>query len=195
MSKKKKVIAIAAILLTIAISFIGGQTYAKYTSQVVGLGVGKVADWSFKVNGETDRITQIIDLASTVNNETLVNNRIAPGTQGSFTIKVDGTGSDVGIKYELSSTAEFAKPANLKFTYNGTTYNTLTELFANAGGYIYADETNKVKDIKIDWEWLYETGTTDEEIAQNDELDTKAGMGDNLAFDVYVTATQIMPNA
>lgn len=195
MSKTKKVIAIAAILLTIAISFIGGQTYAKYTSQVVGLGVGKVADWSFKVNGVTDRINQIIDLASTANNETLVNNRIAPGTQGSFTIKVDGTGSDVGIKYELSSTAEFAKPANLKFIYNGTTYNTLTELFANAGGYIYADETNKVKDIKIDWEWLYETGTTDEEIAQNDELDTEAGMGDNLAFDVYVTATQIMPNA
>ena len=195
MSKTKKVIAIAAILLTIAISFIGGQTYAKDTSQVVGLGVGKVADWSFKVNGVTDRINQIIDLASTANNETLVNNRIAPGTQGSFIIKVDGTGSDVGIKYELSSTAEFAKPANLKFTYNGTTYNTLTELFANAGGYIYADETNKVKDIKIDWEWLYETGTTEEEIAQNDELDTEAGMGDNLAFDVYVTATQIMPNA
>ena len=92
MSKKKKIIAIMAILLVILMSFVGGQTYAKYKSQVVGVGVGSIADWSFKVNGETDRITQAIDLAKTVNNETLINKRIAPGTEGSFTITIDATG-------------------------------------------------------------------------------------------------------
>lgn len=195
MSRTKKIIAIVAILLTILMSFIGGHTYAKYTSKIVGVGSGKVADWSFKVNDVTDRITKVIDLAPTANNETLVNNRIAPGTKGSFTIKVDGTGSEVGIKYELATTADLGKPTNLKFTWNGTTYDTITELFANAGGYIYANEQNKVKEIKIDWEWPYETGTTDEEIAENDALDTEAGRGDNFAFDVHVTATQIAPNA
>lgn len=195
MSRKKKIIAVAAILLIILASFIGGQTYAKYTSQVVGLGVGKVADWNFKVNGVTDRIPKTIDLTSTVNDETLINNKIAPGTQGSFTITIDGTGSEVGMKYELTSTAELGKPSNLKFTWNGTTYNTLTELFANAGGYIYANEENKVKEIKIDWEWPYQIGENDEEIAANDELDMDSGLGESYAFDVYVTATQIMPNA
>lgn len=195
MSKKKKIIVVAAILLIISVSFIGGQTYAKYTSQVIGLGVGKVATWEFKVNGVTDRIPKTIDLTSTVNDETLANNRIAPGTHGSFTITIDGTGSEVGMKYELSSTAELGKPSNLKFTWNGTTYNTLTELFENAGGYIYANEENKVKEINIDWEWPYQIGKTDEEIAANDELDMESALGESFAFDVYVTATQIVPNA
>lgn len=197
MSKKKKIIAIMAILLVILMSFVGGQTYAKYKSQVVGVGVGSIADWSFKVNGETDRITQAIDLAKTVNNETLINKRIAPGTEGSFTITIDATGSDVGIKYDLSTTAELGKPTNLKFTCNGTTYDTLTDLFANEGGYIYANDTNKIKTLQIDWEWPYQTGTTDEEIAESDELDTESGLGKygaSFAFDVYVTGTQIEPN-
>ena len=197
MIKKKKIIAIMAILLVILMSFVGGQTYAKDTSRVEGLGVGRVADWSFKVNDFTDRITQAILLTSTADEETLVNNKIAPGTHGSFIIKIDGTGSYVGIKYELTTTSELGKPANLRFTWNGTTYDTLTELFANAGGYIYANEQNKVKEIKIDWEWPYQTGTTDEEIAESDELDTESGLGKygaSFAFDVYVTGTQIEPN-
>ena len=195
MSRKKKVIAIVAILLTILMSFIGGHTYAKYTSEVEGLGIGRVADWNFKVNDATDRITQAINLAGTANEETLVNDRIAPGTKGSFTIKIDGTGSEVGIKYALTTTSELGKPTNLRFTWDGTTYDTLNELFENAGGYIYANEPNKVREIKIDWEWPYETGISDEEIAANDELDTRAGRGDNFGFVVNVTATQIMPNA
>src|SRR5699024_12155209 len=61
-------------------------------------------DWSsdvcssdLKVNGQAQEV-QTINLASTCNNETLINNKIAPGTEGAFNIIVDGTGSDVGIE-------------------------------------------------------------------------------------------------
>ena len=40
-------------------------------------------------------------------------------------------------------------------------------------GIIYASDKEKIKKLKIEWKWEYETGSTDEEIASNDILDTK----------------------
>ena len=39
--------------------------------------------WSFKVYGDNEQ-TQNVKLASTVDDNTLVDNKIAPGTKGSF---------------------------------------------------------------------------------------------------------------
>lgn len=88
MSKKKKIILSIAVLSCILLSFIGGQSYSKYVSEVRGEGMAEVATWSFKVNGQKEQV-QTIELGSTCNNETLVNNKIAPGTSGSFNIIVD----------------------------------------------------------------------------------------------------------
>lgn len=88
MSKKKKVILSIAILSCIILAFIGGQSYSKYVSEVKGEGMAEVATWSFQVNGQKEQV-QTIELGSTCNNETLVNNKIAPGTSGSFNIIVD----------------------------------------------------------------------------------------------------------
>ena len=100
MSKKKKILLILAIISIVLISFIGGKAYSKYVSEVRGDGLAKVATWSFKVNGQQEQV-QTINLVSTCNNETLLNNKIAPGTSGSFNIIVDGTESDVGINYKV----------------------------------------------------------------------------------------------
>ena len=75
MSKKKKIIVTGAILLCIIISFIGGKTYSKYVSEVRGDGMAEVATWSFKVNGQKEQV-QTINLISTCNNETLIDNKI-----------------------------------------------------------------------------------------------------------------------
>ena len=40
-------------------------------------------------------------------------------------------------------------------------------------GIIYASDKEKIKKLKIEWKWEYETGSTNEEIASTDILDTK----------------------
>ena len=198
MSKKKKVVAVAAILSAVIISFLGGQTFSKYVTEIKGSGSAEVAAWSFKVYGDNEQ-TQTVRLASTVNDQTLVNNKIAPGTKGSFVIKVDGRGSDVGIKYNFKLQNETQKPSNLLFTYSGITFRNLSELLEVAGGTIdaNADENAKVKQVVINWQWPYQTQTTssEEELAENDREDTLDGMNiSNYSFDIVVTGTQVVPS-
>lgn len=195
MKKSKKIVLVIIALIAIILSFIGGNAYAKYKSSVTGHGTAEIASWSFKVNDKEDKI-QTISLKSTVDNETLVDNKIAPGTQGNFQIKLDATDSDVGIDYLIKFENETQKPENLKFMYNGNTYNSITELGQALTGRIdaNANEKDKIKTLDIAWEWEYETGDTEEEIKSNDATDTKnAKEMSNYSFDVVVSGTQVAP--
>ena len=42
MSKKKKIIATTAMLLAITVSFLGGQTFSKYVTEIKGSGKAEV---------------------------------------------------------------------------------------------------------------------------------------------------------
>ena len=193
MSKKKKIIAIVAILSAIVISFLGGQTFSKYITEVKGTGSAQVAMWSFKVYGDNEQ-TQNVKLASTVDDNTLVDNKIAPGTKGSFSIKIDGEGSDVGINYNIKVQNETQKPANLFYTYQGKTYTDLNELALEASGTINADDSNKLKEILVNWEWPYQTGSDEISKSKNDAQDTQDGKNiSNYTFDIVVTGTQVIP--
>lgn len=195
MTKKKKALIIIAVLSITLLSFIGGQAYAKYITQVKGEGVAEVATWNFKVNGDKKQV-QTINLASTCNNETLVNNKIAPGTNGSFNIIVDGTGSDVGIKYNINFLDEMSKPSNLKFIYEDIEYNSIKDLEDKLSGTILANEENKQKTFNIKWKWDYQTGSTDAEILANDLNDTKNAQEIiNYTFNISITGTQVEPKA
>lgn len=194
MRKNKKIIILGiCVLACILMAFIGGQTYAKYMANVQGKGTADVANWSFKVNDKDEKI-QTISLNTTINNKTLVNSKIAPGTQGNFQIKLDGTDSEVGINYNIRFENETNKPRNLKFQYNGETYNSLNELQKILEGNIEANEENKIKTLDIKWIWPYETGTTVEEIAKNDKIDTEDSKNiKTYDFDVIVKGIQINP--
>lgn len=193
MTKSKKIILAIAVLLCILLAFIGGQAYAKYITEIKGNGIAEVATWSFKVNDQKEHI-QEIKLASTYNNETLVNNKIAPGTSGNFNIIVDATGSEVGIKYNIVFSDEANKPTNLKFIYEDQEYDSIQDLENNLSGVINANEENKTKTLNIGWKWDYETGQEEEEIAANDLIDTKdAEKLQNYTFKVSVTGTQVEP--
>lgn len=195
MTKKRKIIIAIGILLVILLSFVGGQVYSKYVARLKGEGIAQVATWRFKVNGQQEQI-QTINLQSVYNNGTLINNKIAPGTKGQFDIIVDGTGSDVGIYYSINFTNEQNKPQNLKFTYNNIQYNSITELTQVLSGVINSNEEQKLKNFTINWEWKYETGSTKEEIATNDKIDTQDGKTiSNYTFDVIVSGNQINPNS
>lgn len=195
MSKKKKAVIALCILVVMLVAFIGGQAYAKYISQVRGNGIAEIATWSFKVNGEKEQV-QEIRLASTCNNQTLVNNKIAPGTSGSFNIKIDATGSDVGINYNITFAQEENKPQNLKFEYGGIEYSSIKELEGKLSGMIEANERDKTRIINVKWQWDYETGSDPSQINENDIVDTKDATNvANYTFQVIVTGTQIQPQA
>ena len=190
---KKKAVIISTILVAIILSFIGGQTYSKYVTEVRGDGTAQIATWDFKVNGQKEEV-QTISLGSTYDSSTLVNGKIAPGTEGNFQIKVDATGSDVGIDYKIKFSDETTKPANLKFYYQEVEYNSILELGEALSGTINADDENKSKTFDIKWKWNYETGSNPTEVASNDKIDTQNAQEiANYTFNVNVSGTQVVP--
>lgn len=193
MNKKKKIIATIVILASILLAFFGGQTFSKYITEVKGEGTANVAKWSFKVNDSEEKI-QKINLASTINNQTLINNKIAPGTKGSFDIIVDGTEAEVGIDYQIKFINEQNKPQNLIFKYNNKEYKSVTELTEDLSGRINANDEEKKITKTIEWEWPYETGKTENEVQKNDKIDTENGKQiSTYNFEISVTGTQIVP--
>ena len=193
MNKKKKIVIVLIVLLILLFALLGGSTYAKYKSKVTGNANADVSNWNFLVNNNKE-IMQTISLNSTINNSTLVGNKIAPGTSGSFQIKLDATNSETGVNYIVNFENETQKPRNLKFTYNNKTYNTLADLEKDLIGTIGVNDSNKVKELNIGWNWKYETGNTPQEIAKNDEIDTEDGKNlNNYTFSMVVTGTQVKP--
>lgn len=189
MKKSKKIIIILSVLLVVIAISIGGYTYAKYKTSIKGKGELDVAKWSFIVNENSEQI-ETIKLTDTVDEKLLTNGKVAPGTGGEFSINIDGSGTEVGINYEVKFINEKNKPTNLIYTYEGKEYKTLGEISEVIKGNINANETNKTKEITIGWEWKYETGT-EVEIANNDKIDTQEGIANlNYTFDVIVTGVQ-----
>lgn len=193
MNKKKTALLVICAILAITLSFMIGKTFAKYVSEVKGAGTAEIANWVFKVNGKED-VVQNVNLLSTYHNETLINNKVAPGTSGSFNIVVDATGSEVGVDYAIEFLNESQKPQNLIFTYEDKPYTTIQDLEKDLSGTINANDENKIRTITINWEWQYETGENANEIDQNDIIDTNnAKQLENYTFDIHVKGTQVMP--
>lgn len=191
---KKRIVVILAILIVLLMTFVGGQAFAKYVGEVKGKGSAEIANWSFKVNNSKEQI-QTINLSSTANNASLTNNKLAPGTTGSFNINLDATDSDVGIKYEVIFKNESSKPQNLKFEYDNKTYNSIIELNDKITGTINANSDDKQKNITINWKWEFESGSNNEEKQTNNLKDTQNAKDiARYAFDVAVIGNQIMPN-
>lgn len=63
-----------------------------------------------------------------------------------------------------------------------------------ASGTINADDSNKVKEILVNWEWPYQTGSDEISKSKNDVQDTQDGKNiSNYTFDIVVTGTQVIP--
>lgn len=190
---KKKGIIMALLLLLLVVMLLLGTSYSKYITQVDGKGVIEVAKWAFLVNGQTASMTNL-NLAQTYHADTLVANHIAPGTRGSFDIVVDATGSEVGIDYQVNFANEINKPSNMKFYYQGNMVNTIKELESLLKGTIPAEAESKVKSMTIEWEWSYVSGSTQQEIMQQDTIDTRDGKNlTQYQFDIIITGTQVEP--
>lgn len=189
--KLKKGVACSAILLSVAtIGVVGGNTYSKYFTKIDGDGNAKIARWSFRANN-TSTVMEKIQLNNVYNTNILKNKTIAPGTNGSFDIILDATGADVAIDYAVTFDNLVNKPTNMKFTYGNKTSDTLKGLEDVLKGRIALNDA-RTKTLTIKWSWDYQTGTTAEEKANNDKIDTNDS-GKDFSFDIKVTGTQVNP--
>lgn len=110
-----------------------------------------------------------INLAETINRKTLIYEKIAPGTRGSFNIILE---ANKNSKYKVVFNSINKKPQNLKFKANINNKeigkaNTLEELQKYLIGYI---RKNEKIDIRVNWYWEFEDNEDNE---QNDKQDTK----------------------
>ncbi|MBQ2836214.1 MAG: hypothetical protein IJE68_05215 [Clostridia bacterium] len=188
-NKTRKIIGITCAILLIVLVQAIGVTYAKYLTEEKGTGSAEVAKWSFQID-KNGAQTKTVKLVDPVNKDYLINGKIAPGTDGTIVITLDGTGSEVDIDYSVKFANEKNKPTNLTFTCNGTSYKSLSEINNLIGTIKYDAETPK-KDIIIFWRWNYETGNTPDEIATNDAIDTlDVNNITQYTFDIIATGTQ-----
>lgn len=196
---KKKMLVIALIIALTSISFFSGSTFAKYLTSYNASASLDVAKWSvteeFLVNGKS-AISENIKLATTYSPKTLVDGKIAPGTNGSFGVKIDATGTETGLSYQIKfSNITGTKPENLVFRYNNKYYSDLASLSEaiNKKAIIEANATNKILNILIVWSWPYETldSKTSKPKDAQDTLDGQNSL--DYSFDITITCTQNMP--
>ena len=189
-----KPIVILLVLTLITATIFSMYAYSKYKTTLTGNGTATVAKWSFKVNGQTQTIPDI-DLATTmekVNN--VAENKIAPGTEGSFDLNLDATGSEVAIDYNIKL-AVTEKPTNLRF-YTDNSYTkeiASTDGVMNVSGVMSLEEVKTIQTKTIYWKWAYQTGTAANDIVANDKIDTDDSKK-SVTMTITVTGTQRNPS-
>ena len=186
MTKKQRALRVCLVIALILLVFLVGYTFAKYYSEIKGGGRGSIAKWSFVANNSKDTI-QTISLVDSANKVSLVEGKIAPGTEGSFDIVIDATGSEVGVDYDVKVSEETNLPTNLlyKVTVDGETsetYSSLKDLAEDKlSGNLDTVNGEFVKNITVEWEWPYET-INDNGVAEGDAADLLDGTKDNLNY-------------
>lgn len=190
-----------ALALTLVSTCLMGGTLAKYVTEVTGTATATVAKWSFTANEQTSSFTGI-DLGDTTHrkayNGTDINEGvIAPGTEGSFDIVVDATGSEVGVAYQIKFSNLVNKPANLKFYEgyeDGNFTKEISELvdFEGFTGTIEANAETRTVIKTVYWQWPYETGDSNADKVKHNGEDT-LDAGKKIMLDITVTGTQVSP--
>lgn len=187
-NRKKTIAALMILLLILSLNAII-ITYAKYITSEKAKGQAEIADWSFEIVKEGEE-TKTIQLSNLIKKSSLTEGKIAPGTSGTIDIAIDGTGSEVGIDYQIDFINEKNKPKNLYFTAKTEKYDSIEKIEPFKGKIICGDEEKIIK-YSFTWTWPYETGGNASEIAKNDQIDTQdANNISDYTFDILVTATQ-----
>ena len=195
MNKQKKITKVVVLAILLLVVIMLGYTFSKYTKSYTIPTSSTVAKWSFAgevFNSKNSSTETTISLADTIKNSKIKENRIAPGTNGDFTIVVDATGSEVDLDYKVELLEETNKPQNLKFSYNGNIYDSLSELISSeeifSGKISYADQELK-KEILVEWEWPYESYNNEGILL--DDIDMQDGENiSNYEFTLKISGTQ-----
>ena len=196
MKKMKMRTIIGIVLVVVAISLILlATTYSRYTSDWSGKATATTATWAFDVTDTNgDPITATIDLAETmtlytnVYNTGGVNTVIAPGTEGTFDLVIDGTGSqvDIAYTYKIDPTAigtdgvTSAFPDGLKLYKDAACTLELTGTVSDTLGVVSTGTLKKT--VPVYWKWAYGPAVTDNAFA-----------GQTIGAKITVTGEQVVP--
>lgn len=191
MDKKKSMILLLVVLLLVAVSgsLVAG-TYAKYTAELNDAsGTAQVAKWSFAEDNTLDALA--FTLADTVDASTLTANKIAPGTKGSFNIKLVNTNSDVAVDFTIALKSIENAPTNLKL-YADAAHTKELNTSKPITGVLAAEDSEGVT-ATIYWVWDYEqTGS----VETGDQADTTDGKKANdMTVTINVSGVQKQPSA
>lgn len=124
-----------------------------------------------------------INLLETLNEETLINEKIAPGIEGMFDIVLN---SNEDTQYKIVFQSQNQKPANLKFREmkSKKESSTLEELDTILTGEL---QKNQNKIITIQWYWEYENT---KEGNMQDTIDSKNI--EDYKFTIYATGEKVI---
>ena len=192
--KKKKSLIVMALLMVVGLTCSAtAGTYAKYTAEIDGnQGTATVAKWSFEADNPAQTLT--INFDETYDASTLVADRIAPGTSGSFNIELNNENSEVGVDWKIVFDNPTNKPTNFKFYSDAAHQNEITSATPLTGQLTAEDETGLT--VPIYWEWAYETGTVTDGIAAGDSDDTTDGLAaSTMTVNATITGVQTTPSA
>lgn len=181
-TKGKTALIVLLLIVTIASLVLATYAWAKYTSSFNGTATAQVAKWNVTAN--TAELTFSKQFTHVV-----TPNKLAPGTNGQFSASLDVTGTEVDVAYTITIDKIENKPTNLII--EDADGNELAEGDTITGTLAVGSTT---VDEVITWDWPYETGTSDDEIAANDAIDTQDGVAAKTMTITYtITAVQVKP--
>ena len=186
-NKMLKLTSFVLLVTMIALTLVSG-TYAKYTSSASGTDSAVVAKWNIKAGakGSETSITgsnatvafnlfdTINDTGNTADETDVADEKIAPGTAGSFEMSIKND-SEVTARYGISYTLS-ASDVPIEFSVDDG--NTWTTSLSNVAA---SDSTkiamNSSKTVTVMWRWAF-TGdaSTNYTTSQTDETDTALGL-------------------
>ena len=191
MMRVASALLVAVLMTTCAIS----GTFAKYTTTAVGSDSARVAKWAFELNNATMGNTFTFDLAETWTDysgsaEVNVSNKLlAPGTKGSFVIKLENL-SEVNATYSLTLAESFENlpvgfvEANFPVEYSVDNTNWDKDITNVKIADTDIDMLTGTADIVVYWRWAFlETDAAN-------AIDTALGAKGDV--EVTVTATIIV---
>ena len=192
-TKKRKYIFFALLLgIVTSISIFGISTFAKYTSELSSVNQrATVAKWSFESDNESHDFT--FNMVDTYDESTLINNRVAPGTQGRLNFSLSNENTETGVEYKIVLAKNNSIPKNLKFYSDSTCTTELTEGRILNGNLVPGESE---KEIVIYWKWLYETGSNSTEKDSNNIVDTTDGVNattNGMIVTATIIGTQSVP--
>ena len=196
----KVILGILLILITISVC-VAMYAWAWYTTFGNGSIEAQVAKWDVQFGMGNTVFTNSYDY--------VVSERLAPGTEGQYTMVLNSQDTEVAYAYKIEIRNIINKPQNLKFYNSSDEEIILTKVSTNPDTYtgIAYPETvvelnngkavTTEKDLSIKWKWPYETGNIINNVTgeyEGDAADTADGENaGEMSFEVSLLAWQIDP--
>ena len=187
MSKRKTALVVVFVMAALLSLGLAAAVYAKYISSITKTGTASVAKWAFNTDNTEGEVSCTLD--ATYDSDTLVANKIAPGTSGKCPIELSNANTEVGVHYEITPSDVVNPPKNLKFFTDAAHHDEISSSNKIEGDLAPKDAT--VKTVYVYWYWPYED-TSDDTYDSKDTADGVSASTMTMTFDV--SGTQIEPS-